>query len=262
MNLKHILLFGIFIAFFSCSTDSNDSPEIETDDSTLLKKTIETDSEGEVYTTNYTYDGNKLISVISDGGYKNIYTYENNNLVREDQYIDGDLVAYVILEYNTEGKVSIFTESFLEASGLSPRKYKHIFTYNNDGTITTEVYGSYSGSEFELDWTEIITLDGKNIIKVNSSDDTISYTYDNKNGAFKNIHAIEVLNFLTENEFGQLIYGNTNNATSIKYEYSSVVSTETYEFSYDDNNYPKKSIYKDFYDGSLQYESTIEYFYE
>ncbi|HEX9601734.1 MAG TPA: hypothetical protein VF985_09600 [Mariniflexile sp.] len=262
MNLKHILLFGIFIAFFSCSTDSTDNPDEETDDSTLLKQTIETDSEGEVYTTNFTYDGNKLISVISDGGYKNIYTYENDNLVREDQYIEGELVAYVILEYNSEGKVSIYTESFLEASGLSPRKYKHIFTYNDGGTITNEVYTSYSDSEFELDWTEIITLDGKNIIKVDSSDDTISYTYDNKNGAFKNIHAIEVLNLLAENEFGSLIYGNTNNATSIKYEYSSYVNIETNEFSYNDNNYPKKSIYKDFYDGSIQYETTIEYFYE
>ena len=61
MIQKNTLLFVLCMILFSCNTESIDNTDETTNDSTLLKKTIETDSngDGEKLTTNYTYDGNK-----------------------------------------------------------------------------------------------------------------------------------------------------------------------------------------------------------
>ena len=52
--MKKILLFcAVALALNSCSSDDSSS---DSSSSVLLKKTIETDSEGTKITTNYTYD--------------------------------------------------------------------------------------------------------------------------------------------------------------------------------------------------------------
>ncbi|WNH12398.1 hypothetical protein [Thalassobellus suaedae] len=264
MKLKQILLFTLCITFFACNTESTESPE-EKEDTTLLKKTIETDSDGEAETTIYTYDDNKLTSIDSGDGWKNIYTYENEKLVRDDQYTDNELTAYLTLEYNSTGKLTNIKEYFLEPSGLNGA-HKYILTYNSDNTIKIENYFGDFDSQTNLSSTYTFSYNGKNIFKIedddNSSPEYYNVIYDNKNGMFKNVNAIDVLNIVTElSEFSASLYGNTNNPTSIAGIYHQE-TLDAFEYTYNDNNYPIKATYHDSYQGNIDYTATIEYFYE
>tara|TARA_R110002050_G_scaffold97971_2_gene203620 strand:+ start:5901 stop:6704 length:804 start_codon:yes stop_codon:yes gene_type:complete len=267
MKFKQILLFTLCITFFACSTESTENPDEkeETEDSTLLKKTIETDSDGITETTIYTYDGNKLISVDYGDGWKNVYTYENEKLVREDQYADNESVAYLTLEYNTNGKLSSIKEFFLEPSNLNGA-HKYILKHNNDNSINIEIYSGDFNSQTNLFTTYTFSYNGKNIFKIEdddiSSPEYYNAIYDSKNGMFKNVNAIDVLNIITElSEFSAPLYGSTNNPTSIAGIYHQE-SLDTFEYTYNDNNYPKTATYQDSYQGSINYTATIEYFYE
>ncbi|ULC58091.1 hypothetical protein MBM09_09180 [Flaviramulus sp. BrNp1-15] len=271
MKLNYFLLITLCLTLFACSTESTDTPNEETPEETeqptdgiLLKRIVET-YEGETYTTTFTYDGNKLITYDEGDGWKNIFTYEDEKLVREDQFAENELNAYVILEYNTDGSLSNFREYFLEPSGLGGIVTKNIFEYNTDNTITQTIYRGDATSQTDFSHTYIITMQNDNIKSIVDSHDSYSYEYDDKNGVFKNIHNIEILNILSENEFGALIFGNTNNVINANDFEGSDEYNETYEYTYNDNSYPVSATWTSTYDGSFgSYEdvSTIEFFYE
>lgn len=267
MKLKQVLLFTLCITFFGCSSESDGepNPNPDSEDSTLIKRIVYNGGTEYEYTETFNYDGNKLTSLDYGDDTKNIYTYNNGNLVKDDYFLEGILQASTSLQYNSNGKLSTYIETFYEASGLGDRKYKHNIVYNNDDTITNEVYVSFSGSDFELDYTETITLNKKNITKIaDNEENEINYSYDTKNGVFKNIYAIEVLNILSENEFGALIYGNTNNVTSYieSDSDSSDNYNDRYEYVYNDKDYPKTGIYTSEYGTIDEDIETLEYFYE
>ncbi len=267
MTLKKTLLFVLCATFFACNTESVDNPEEETTDSTLLKKIIFNKGTADEYTETYSYiDGNRLVSIDAGDDYKSVYTYEDDKLIREATYFDGKLAAYVTLEYNSDGALSKFIEYWLETTGLSERAYKQIFTNNADNTITREVYLGDHNSQTDLNYTEVISFNGKNISRLKDTDDTTEYiyAYDDKNGMFKNVYAIEILNLLSENEFGPYIYGNTNNIISNIESYNNQNSEEITEYTYNDNDYPKTAVLKFKYNGIIDESQTetAEYFYE
>ncbi len=269
MNLKHLLLLIFCVGLFNCETESTDplEPEMETDN-TLIKRIVFNEGTSDEYTEVYSYtDGNKLMSVDDGFGFKNEFTYDGDFLVKDNAFINGELAASVDIVYNSDEKIASYTETFFEPSGLDDRKFRNDFTYNNDGTLTNKHYVNFSNSGFELDYTETIILDGngKNIIEISDNDDyKVSYTYDDKNNAFKNIHAIEVLNILGENEFGAIIYGNTNNIISLVENGTpgSGLYNDKYEYTYNENNYPKTCIYKSSYDGVPEDIETLTFYYE
>lgn len=267
MKFKQLLLIAMSVIAFSCSTESVDNQEEETTDSTLLKKIVYNKGTSDEYTEIYNYiDGNKLASIDAGDDYKSVYTYEDDKLVREDTYFDGELSAYVTIEYNSEDKLAKLIEYWFESSGLSKRAYKQIFTYNNDNTITREVFRGDHSSQTEISYTETISFSGKNISRLKHHDDSIEYirTYDNKNGMFKNVYAIDILNILSENEFGPYIFGNTNNITSDIESYNNNENEEITEYTYNDNGYPKTAIIKYNYYGTIDESltDTVDYFYE
>ncbi len=284
MKLKHILLFTTCIAFFACSTDSlnpknetndptqiiiDDSAEIITNDLTLIKRIVYNIDTLDEYTYTFKYNDNKLTSVSYDDYNKNVYTYDDNDfLIKDECFKEGKLVASVELKYNSEGEIAEYFETISESSRLDDRQYKKVFTYNNDRTVTKKVYANSSDdSGYELSWIETITLEEKNITKISDktddSDDNRFYIYDDKNGAYKNIHAIEVLNFLSENEFGATIYGNTNNIANYhgSVNGSGSIFKEKFMYTYNEENYPKTCKHSTKYD-DLDEVETLEYFYE
>ncbi|CAH8286351.1 hypothetical protein EV196_106265 [Mariniflexile fucanivorans] len=261
-----LLLFTLCITIFSCSTESLDNSEKETTDSTLLKKVIyDKDTEDE-YIVTYSYDENKLTKLEGEDGYKNVYTYEGDLLVKEESFLDGELGAYVTLEYNSVGVLVQYKEYWLDSSGLPESTYKHVLTYNSDKTITNDVYTGDHNSQTELYFTELISFDGKNISKLKDNDNVTEYlySYDDKNGMFKNVHAIEVLNLLSQNEFGPYIMGNTNNITIDKEIYDQQSNHTTSEYIYNENDYPVSAINKYYNNGVLdeQQTETINFYYE
>ncbi|GAA3582844.1 hypothetical protein [Snuella lapsa] len=264
MNLKQFLLVTLFISVLACSSESDDSKETP-NDGILIEKIIYDKGTEDEYTETFIYDGNKLMSVDYGDDYKNVYTYDDNdNLIKDDAYAENELMATIAIEYNSENKVASYTETFHDGSGLEGI-YKYELSYNNDATITVKVYNKTSSSDFELYNTETITLNGKNIVKIVHDDGyTESYTYDNKNSAFKNIHAIEVLNLLSHHEYGAEIYSNTHNIISFVESGDSISDNynDIYEYTYNENNYPKTGIATYSY-GNLENEvSTIEFVYK
>jgi len=86
MSLKQFFIFGIIIFIFSCNTEPTDAPYEETNDSTLLKRIIYNKDTADEYSETFNYNGNKLISVDYGDGSKNVYTYENDNLIKDEYF--------------------------------------------------------------------------------------------------------------------------------------------------------------------------------
>ncbi len=268
MKLKQILLFTLCITFFGCSSESsNDKDDEETiDDTTLLKRIIYNKSTTDEYIETFNYDGNKLTSIDYGDGSRHVYSYDqDNNLIKYEYFNEGVLNASVDLTYNSDSKIATYTETFFEDSGLDDRQYRHTFSHNNDGTITSTNEVNYDNNGFEFDRTETFVLNGKNIVEISDNEGyNITYTYDNKNGAYKNIHAIEILNILSENEFGAVIFGNTNNITAYveTEETPGDNNNETFEYTYNEKDYPLTCVYTSLNGDEIEDIETIDFEYE
>ncbi len=266
MKLQKILLSILVVTILSCSTESNDSSENpDSTDNTLIKKIIYNAGTDDEYSETYSYDGNKLISVDEGDGDKTIYTYENDLLIKEEHFLGGEVAAYTDIEYNSEEKVIKLTEFWLEGSGINGRIYEHKITYNNE-TITDVLHVKDSDTEFELWDTTTFYHENENISRI--ADDNgyeLIFTYDDKNGIFKNIHQIEVLNLLSNSEFGAGIYSNTTNLTSFTEKdsnYPNGGGTETYIYTYNNMGYPETAIIKfEANDGGSEEDETVNYVY-
>ncbi len=273
---KLYYLFFAFILLQACNIESVDNPDAqenpeeeteEPNDNTLIKRIVYNQGTSEEYTEVFNYsDGNKLMSIDAGEGYKNVYTYSGDLLVKEESYFDNELWAYVILEYNSEGLLTQYIEYWEAVTAFPSRAYKKVFSYNSDNTITKTIYIGDHASQTELSHTELISFRDNNISSVKHSDDVVEYiySYDQKNGIFKNIHMIEILNILSENEFGPYMHGSTSNLTSNIENYNNNVGEEFYEYTYNEDEYPETAISKFKYNGVLDEDQTetVHFYYE
>ncbi len=262
MKLKQFLLIALSITFFTCNTESVDNPDEETTDSTLIKKIVYDKGTSDEYTATFNYDGNKLISVDAGDGYITKYIYENDKLVRINDLESNDLHAYVTIQYNIDEKIGSYIIFFEKDNDHAE---KHIFTYNSDNTMTESVYyGTYAVQE-TFSYSSIITFEGKNIMNEKWDDDDIEYiyTYDDKKGALRNIQHIDIINLISVDFGGLAEYGSVNNVTSLKEIQDGTVNYfDEYEYIYDNNGYPKTSIYKTESRWGPEEDTTMDYFYE
>lgn len=265
MKLNQLLLFSLCLFLFACNIESVNIPEESQSDSTLIKKIIITENNGDAYTVIYDYDSdNRLTTVESNSGEKNTFTYENNRLARIDHYLNSKLEGYIILEYDSDNKVISYIEYLLDIEEWYELAYHNILTYIDDQTLTRKVYRGDFTTQTELLYNYITIFDEKNILSTTDIGYNLALTYDSKNGIYKNIFAIEVLNLVNnDTEFGIRFYGNMNNPIEIlDHEDMGGNFTDTYQYTYNDSDYPKTAnIVSKYYD-SVDYEATIEYFYE
>ena len=87
INMKKLICFACFTALSltSCSTGGDSSPATESD--VLLKKSVETyANDGSVITTNYTYNGKKMVKASDSDGYYETYTYTGDLLTQVKYY--------------------------------------------------------------------------------------------------------------------------------------------------------------------------------
>ncbi|MFI0431413.1 hypothetical protein [Mariniflexile sp. HMF6888] len=169
MNLKHILLFGIFIAFFSCSTEPTDNPEEEEISTTSkrVKEAIGYSNNIEIAKMIYNYSDDKLVSVVE-------YKKENNNWVEVStyqlayngnsitgNYIGSDSGSYNIYATNNGNIISI--SEFYENDNSSG--YKDI-TFTNDKISTYTFYEGSSSTELYSYKSNCIYENGK-VVTIN-----------------------------------------------------------------------------------------------
>ncbi|WP_298553404.1 hypothetical protein [uncultured Algibacter sp.] len=260
MKFNKFLLFILCATFFACSTESSNDKDDdeETTDNTLLKKIVYNKGTIDEYSETFSYDGNKLVSVDYGGGSFTDYLYENGNLVRVNSTIDGVVDAYTIITYNEDDKIGSYILHIIDNN-----TFRYEFTHNSNNTIKLDAYIGDLNSQTTLSRTNLISYDGKNIIsQVNDDDDDyeLIFEYDNKNGVFKNVEQMEVIN-LVSIDFGGL-EGFTENIKERTDNDFVDIYKETYDYTYNENGYPITAIYKDFYDGELEEETLIEYIYE
>ncbi len=259
MLLKNIFIYVFCFALFSCNTESLDaSSEKQEENSTdliLLKKIIETEKSGEVITTNYNYDRSKLTSFSSSDNYKTQYTYKNDKIIRVDNYQNNISFAYTTLEYDSNSKLTSYT-AFYHTATNEELADRHVLTYNSDNSVTDKVYKGDYTSQAIFSHTNTYVFNGTNVIKLYDDNYELLFEHDEKNGVFKNVSAIEVLNIVSI-DFGGL-ESNSNNIIKRTENYNNNSEIQTILYTYNDNDYPISSISK--YDG--EDSSTFQFFYE
>jgi hypothetical protein len=245
---KLLYLFcASLLVMTSCSSD-DDSNSVDPVNLTLVKKTVSTGMDGD-RTSLITYNGNKIVSIVTNNVYKTNFTY-TGDVITKIESLDEKNVVDDVTEYTyVNGKVVSFIEKDVEATYNSKTKY----TYNTDGTISYEKFNinKITGTEVAAGNSGKYTFKDGNLIKIVDSRSSVVYEYDTKNNPYKNVLGF---NQLLDNEE----LGSINNSV----KRTSVSGSDTYvykiTFVYDGNNFPTEE--KSF-DSTGKLENTIQYFY-
>jgi hypothetical protein len=239
---KFLLLFcAMSLALTSCSSDDDSS------DSVLLKKVVLTGTGGKT-TVNYTYDGNKLVSVVDDFKVINLhYTYTGDLITKIDFKLpDGSIEQTNTFSYGSDGKLTTFVRVEFDEE---LKGYKEVYTYNANGTISVKSYNGDDKTQTNATGTSTITFvngDVSEITSTNSPDH--KYTYDSKNNAAKNVLGLDKIAFVDGE--GTDVFHNELSDTADGEIWS------TYSFTYNSDGYPEKST-----DNEEGESFTSEYFY-
>ncbi|WP_299885632.1 hypothetical protein [uncultured Lacinutrix sp.] len=220
----------------------------------FLKNKIFTYADGSMETETYNYDGNKLISITYSDGSATNFTYDNDILTRIDNYNDlGGLGDYVITEYNSSNELISYTVYITPNEGL-----RFDLTYNSDDTINIKEYSGDHDSQTTLIEDETISMQNNQITFEDDVDGLeATYSYDNKNGIYKNISNLKTLNLINIDFSGYIDGGNNNLLELLETENGVSNIHEEHTYTYNSDNYPVTSTYN--FDGA--FDSTIEFIY-
>lgn len=234
----------------SCSDDDSNSTNGNTEDTVLLKKTIEQSSEGTI-TSIYTYNGTKLTRITSSDGSTSEFVY-TNDLLTKAIYLGEDIDQEDNYTYDSQGRLSTYVSLDKDLSWGNKNEY----TYNQNGIITVKEYRGNLESQTELDQTSTITFENGNITKYERGNQKFVYTFDTKNAPTKNItgNNAMALSFADGGVNNQLSYTQT-------YDISTVAESSVFTYVYNANNYPTKSTEVLSYSDEEE-TITTQYFYE
>jgi len=244
--MKKILLFcAIALALNSCSSDDSSDSGSSNGDGVLLKKTIATDAEGTKVTSNYTYDGNKIVSVIDNSGDSNeYYTYTGDLITKLEYKLPNGTVEQInTYSYDSNGRLATFVRIHPDTDWGN----KELYTYNADGTITAKHYTGDSKTQTFLNSTGTIKFANGEVIEITDDfQDDHAYTYDTKNNPLKNVIGWNKINF-TDGETNDVLHNMLTDKVGTEVWYS-------YSYTYNADGYPTKSV------ESVE-EETVELFY-
>lgn len=240
------------LAVFSCSSDDDNNPQTElevipdTYSELNYSRTLHYDSEGKlirvqmisVFPNNVTDESNqyysynlqgKLVECTTNNGWRMVYSYSGNNVVRTDEYVNSELRSqYHTFEYTPNGKLakSITYQNIPEEGGEIPVS-SSVYEYDADGNLKFEKLYYYTTGGAEAVLLTVFTFGA----------------YDDKPNS-ENLFSINPFNpfmKLSKNNPGQLEVKNGNGVVS---------STNTYTYEYNAKGYPvKKSTHTVLYNG-------------
>jgi hypothetical protein len=248
--------------FFLQSCSSSDDNQTESTTLILCKKKVETDPQG-TFTTNYTYNGNKITRANLVVNYNNgssgeaiaNYTYDGDLISQVEILINNALVEKQIYNYNQNNQLISFTQlDYLDETGD-----KMVYTHNQNGTITSIEYSGDLINQNTVESNNLISfLNGEIISLVENyggTTRTITYSYDNKNSPFKNVLGFDKISFAVVGTFKSEINHNLIQITRV--QNGAPTSTTNIEHTYNSNNFPVTSAETS--NGFTDY--TYEYFY-
>lgn len=218
------LLGATLLVLTSCSTDDTNSSNPAA--TILVKKTSNVDN-GKTYTEDYTYSGNKIVSIVDNDGNKTAFTYTGDVITKIVDTDNKGVVDYTSDFAYTNGKLT----SMITFEPGAQYKYKTKYVHNTDGTISFEEFRISVATGVEQEYGSIgkYTYKDGNLSKKErsyyGSESITSYEYDTKNNPFKNVLGF---NLLIDNE-----YYSINNVVKITYSKSNEVFSNTYIYNAD-----------------------------
>ncbi|PWB26846.1 hypothetical protein [Flavobacterium sp. HTF] len=247
---KIIALFGaVALLLTSCSSD--DTPQDSSEDSSviLVKKIVQSYKGSSTFTSEFTYDGRKIVKQIKkeNDQYAQTITY----------YYTGDLITkYVItkgsefdssveLTYDGNKLKTIFVKKRIESIDMYFYT-KSIYTYNADGTVsivqkdvdidTQEERNTVYG---ELTYTNgNVTKEIYDITFLERSTNAL-FEYDSKNSPYKNILGVKYL--LNIGGFGYS-QNNITKLTVLDEDEPDGARIYSGTYTYDQNDFPTESV--------------------
>lgn len=229
----------------SCSNEEAPSDSSGTD-GVLVKKTIETLSDGSKITTNFTYDGNKIISWVDDSGEVNMYYTYTGDLITKIvfKYPNGTIDQVNTYGYDSNNRLVTFVRSEPNWGDT-----KESYVYNTDGTVSI-YYGDYK-PQSGVSPNGTITFANGEVFSIKTSTTNKQFAYDDKNNPAKNILGMNRIPFGDSEALGGILH---NQVSEKDVTNNKITATSVY--TYNSAGYPIKSVDTD---GGVT--TTTEYFY-
>jgi len=226
---------ALALLFASCSSDSDSSSD-DSSSSVLPTTMVETDFNGDVYTTTFTYNGNKMVKTTDNEGYYEKYFYTGDLITKVEFYNDMDeLEQTELFTYNGSQQLT----TFQRLAHYNETGSKEIYTYTMSG-VSVSFYEGDLISQTNATGTGTISFSNGEISEITTnfgSSTTRTFTYDSKNNPFKNILGMDKISISSADVSLQGTGVNYNVLTDVQTDDIEERST-TYSYTYNANNYP------------------------
>jgi hypothetical protein len=260
MKKIFILFSALTLVLSSCTTSSTDTiPDPTTPTSGVLPtKTITTQS-GYVITINYKYNGNKIVSGISNSGDygTNLFTYTGNLITKRETFLGTTLTKKTTFEYNSSEQLTKSVS--VDYTSSKPYGIKYTFVYNSDGTTSFSKFLGNDVDQTTLDLTGTAYYTNGEITKVDkiltpTNTYVRTYTNDTKNNPFKNITGYSKIAFADSHSLGFMHNVLTETSSS-----QNITSTYTYNSLDYPTNVSTVNVMTSPFPGTVT--STTQFFY-
>lgn len=256
MKSNLLLLATCFFTLASCTGD-NESAEVIDPADVLVKRTVSMNWSGQSVNSVWNYDGNKLVSIISDNGNEQYFTYTGELITKIENHNELDEINTDLFEYDEQGRV-IVHKDLSAAFGR-----KEIYAYGNDGTVAVTKYFGDNTTQEELIENGIMVFEAGEVVhtkSISSGGNTLicDYTYDDKNSPSKNIVGYDRISALFNPNLKGIFRNVTSNLQTDADE-NSEDNIITKKYTYNSDDYPTKINSIDPLDGDT---ATVEYYYE
>ncbi|MBK8600325.1 MAG: hypothetical protein IPN80_06970 [Flavobacterium sp.] len=223
----------------------------------LVKKSIKTDANNVISSTEYYYSGNKLNYTLDSDGTRTNYLYNENLLAQVNVFSGGTLKEKLTYEYDSSARLV----KFVKVNIITRLGEKTSFTFNSDGTISYQNYSGTNLAQEELGTSGTISSSSciENTVNPDTSELQVlssEFSFDTKNNPFKNVIGIDKVHFAIGDLPLNFIGNITEQTKQIDDAEPSVFETRTY--LYNILNYPTKVIHSNGL-GELQY--SVDYIY-
>ena len=254
---KQFAIIVLFLLTISCSSSDADAPSNQTiDDSILLKRMIQTTtgSVQNVVSTDFTYSGNKLVTITNDNDFIQRYFYTGDLITRMEWTVDNSGIPIVyVYSYNNNDQLVMMTKT----DNLVNQSLRITYAYNSDNTIILNAYSRTENSEEEFDSSSKYYMnDSNDIVRIEDYDQsgtlitkTTTFVYDSKNNPFKNVLG-----------WGKLLIGRRGFYANVTSMVSSIEGTQTSTYQYNNDAFAIAESRS--YSGNPGVVDALQYIYE
>lgn len=238
---KLLFLISISMLFFtSCIPNPEENPDpIIPPTFTLLSKTVDTYTRpagDSIVTSNFTYNGFKLVSVIGDTDDSDLYATYTGDLITKLEYrfADGAVEQTELFSYDDTNRLS----TYVRIDPAMDWGNKETYVYNADGTVSVTHFIGDATTQTQLNNTAVITFANGEISNItNDLGSVYTYSYDTKNNPLKNITGYNKIAIA-----GGIAEGIAHNIIQENESFSGVNTVYNYVFTYNAAGYPDTSI--------------------